>query len=211
MTSPPGIIRGKLNVPPIQDRVVTRPRLSTLIAELVTSHRITLVVATPGSGKTTAVVQALAQLVQPVAWLTLDSIDTATGRFLAYLEAAVGEHAPEAARVATSALAARLPHSEAAGLLAEAVGETELVVVMDGLENLCDAAGAQSLTTLGTFMRYASPSVRFVLLSRVAVPFDVAGFTRARRLRDRRRARPGVHLRRGAQGAPRHRHRGHRP
>ncbi len=177
MTSPPGIIRGKLSVPPIQDRVVTRARLTARIGALVASHRVTLVVATPGSGKTTAVVQALAPLAQPVTWLTLDGIDTATGRFLAYLEAAVGEHAPGAAGVATGALAARLPHAEAAGLLAEAVGDTELVVVLDGLENLCDAAGAQSLATLGTFMRYVSSSVTFVLLSRVAVPLDVAGFS----------------------------------
>jgi hypothetical protein len=177
VTSPPGIIRGKLSVPPIQDRVVSRSRLTTQIGALVASRRVTLVVATAGSGKTTAVVQALAECAQPVTWLTLDGIDTATGRFLAYLEAAVGEHAPDAVGVATSALAARLPHSEAAGLLAEAVGDTELVVVMDGLENLCDEAGAQSLSTLGTFMRYASPSVRFVLLSRVGVPLDVAGFS----------------------------------
>ncbi len=177
MTRPPGIIRGKLNVPPIQDRVVTRSRLTTHVADLVVSHRLTLVVATPGSGKTTAVVQALAQFVQPVTWVTLDGIDTATGRFLAYLEAAVAEHAPEAAGVATSALAARLPHTEAAGLLAEAVGHTELVVVVDGLEILCEAAGAQSLATLGTFMRYVSSSVRFVLLSRVTLPLDVAGFS----------------------------------
>ena len=109
--------------------------------------------------------------------MTLDGIDTATGRFLTYLEAAVGEHAPDAKGVATSALAARLPHADAAGLLAEAVGDTELVVVMDGLENLCDEAGAHSLATLGTFIRYASSSVRFVLVSRVGVPLDVAGFT----------------------------------
>ena len=156
---------------------MTRSRLTARIGGLVTSHRVTLVVATAGSGKTTAVVQAVAQFAQPVTWLTLDGIDTATGRFLAYLEEAVGEHAPEAAGVATSALAARLPHAEAAGLLAEAVGDTELVIVLDGLENLCDAAGAQSLATLGTFMRYVSSSVRFVLLSRVAVPLDVAGFS----------------------------------
>jgi ATP/maltotriose-dependent transcriptional regulator MalT/DNA-binding SARP family transcriptional activator len=164
-------------VPPIQERVVTRSRLTAVISALVASRRVTLVVATAGSGKTTAVVQALADRTQPVSWVTLDSIDTATGRFLAYLEAAVGEHAPDAKGVATSALAARLPHADAAGLLAEALGDTDLVVVMDGLENLCDEAGAHSLSTLGTFIRYASSSVRFVLVSRVGVPLDVAGFT----------------------------------
>jgi ATP/maltotriose-dependent transcriptional regulator MalT/DNA-binding SARP family transcriptional activator len=177
VTSPPRIIRGKLSVPLIQERVVTRSRLTAQISGLVASSRVTLVVATAGSGKTTAVVQALAECTLPVAWVTLDGIDTATGRFLTYLEAAVGEHAPDAKGVATSALAAHLPHADAAGLLAEAVGDTELVVVMDGLENLSDEAGAHSLATLGTFIRYASSSVRFVLVSRVGVPLDVAGFT----------------------------------
>jgi ATP/maltotriose-dependent transcriptional regulator MalT/DNA-binding SARP family transcriptional activator len=167
VTSPPRIIRGKLSVPGIAERVVTRSRLTALIGGLVASRRVTLVVATAGSGKTTAVVQALAGCAQPVTWVTLDSIDAATGRFLAYLEAAVGEHAPDAKGVATSALAARLPHADAA----------ELVVVMDGLESLCDEAGAHSLAALGTFIRYASPSVRFVLVSRVGVPLGVAGFT----------------------------------
>ena len=156
---------------------MARSRLTARIGELVASRRVTLVVATAGSGKTTAVVQALAECAQPVTWLILDGIDTAAGRFLAYLEAAVGEYAPDAKGVATSALAARLPHAEAAGLLAEAVRDTELVVVMDGLEHLCDEAGAHSLATLNTFIRYASSSVRFVLLSRVGVPLDVAGFT----------------------------------
>ena len=177
MSSPPRIIRGKLTVPPIQERVVTRPRLNALIGGLVGDRRVTLVVATAGSGKTTAVVQALAERSQPVSWVTLDSIDTATGRFLAYLEAAVAEYAPAAMGVATTALAARLPHADAAGLLAEALGDNELVVVMDGVENLCEEAGAQSLATLGTFIRYAPSSVRFVLISRVGVPLDVAGFT----------------------------------
>jgi DNA-binding SARP family transcriptional activator len=156
---------------------VTRSRLTAQIGELVASHRVTLVVATAGSGKTTAVVQALERCAQPVAWLTLDGIDVATGRFLTYLEAAVSEHAAGATEVATGALAARLPHSEAAGLLAESLGDTDLVVVMDGLENLCDVAGAPSLSALGAFIRYAPSTVRFVLLSRVAVPLDVAGFT----------------------------------
>jgi ATP/maltotriose-dependent transcriptional regulator MalT len=133
VTSPPRIIWGKLRVPAIQERVVTRSRLTTLISGLVANRRVTLVVATAGSGKTTAVVQALAACTQPVTWVTLDGFDTATGRFLSYLEAAVGEHAPDAKGVATSALAARLPHADAAGLLAEALGDTELVVVIDGL------------------------------------------------------------------------------
>ena len=168
---------GEAQRPPDPGTGVTRSRLTAQISGLVARRRVTLVVATAGSGKTTAVVQALAEFAKPVSWVTLDGIDTATGRFLTYLEAAVGEHAPDAKGVATSALAARLPHADAAGLLAEALGDTELVVVMDGLENLCDEAGAHSLATLGTFIRYASSSVRFVLVSRVGIPLDVAGFT----------------------------------
>ena len=178
MTSPPRIIRGKLSVPPIQERVVTRvsaDRADQRAGGQIAGSRWSS--PPPDRVRRPRSCRRWRNSPSRLAWVTLDGIDTATGRFLTYLEAAVGEHAPDAKGVATSALAARLPHADAAGLLAEAIGDTELVVVMDGLENLCDEAGAHSLATLGTFIRYASSSVRFVLVSRVGVPLDVAGFT----------------------------------
>ncbi|GAA5122243.1 hypothetical protein GCM10023339_40360 [Alloalcanivorax gelatiniphagus] len=170
------IIRGKLLVPPIPDRVVHRGRLVERLNALVDARQVTLIVATAGSGKTTAVVQAVRRSARPVAWLTVDPIDAAAGRFLTYLEAALADQVPAAAGVASAALAARLPHAEAAGLLAEALGDEELLLVLDGVENICQGDNTATLATLVSFMRYAAPSVRCVLLSRVSVPIDTAGF-----------------------------------
>ena len=90
------VIRSKLAMPPQADRLVARRRVADLIARLVEEHPLVLITATAGAGKTTAVVQATAQLNRPVAWLTLDGTDSAPGRLLVYLEAAVSGQVPDA-------------------------------------------------------------------------------------------------------------------
>jgi len=49
-------------------------------------------------------------------WLTVDRPDRAPGRLLTYLEAALERQRAGARHVATGALAAGIPHAEAAGL-----------------------------------------------------------------------------------------------
>src|SRR5581483_12071424 len=104
----PQFIRRKVAVPPPPQRLVERERIDRLLAQLVQDHRLVWVCATAGSGKTTAVVQALSRIERPVAWLTLDDTDAAAGRLVTYLEAALGSQLPGPRGVATRALAARL-------------------------------------------------------------------------------------------------------
>jgi len=144
-----------------------------LLAGLLARHHVVRVTATAGAGKTTAVVQAAARLERPVAWLTLDDTDAAPGRLLTYLEAAVAELAPAARDVATDAMAARIPHAEAAGLLAEATADAPMLLVLDGLERL--AGHPAALAVVGAFVRYAPPGLRVALLSRVDVDLDLGG------------------------------------
>ena len=164
------VIRRKITVPPSPERLVVRERIDRLLADLITRHPLVWVCATAGSGKTTAVTQALPALGRQVAWLTLDDTDSAAGRLVTYLEAALGARVPAARGVATTALAARLPHTEAAGLLAEALGETPVVLVIDELERIAGAPGA--LAVMGSLVRYAPPALRIVLISRIEV--DIA-------------------------------------
>ena len=89
---------------------------------LVDRYPVVWVAATAGAGKTTAVVEAGRYIDRPIAWLTLDATDAAPGRLVTYLEAALTRRAPQVDGVGTGALARRIPHAEAAGLLAEAVG-----------------------------------------------------------------------------------------
>ena len=156
MSTPARVIRRKITVPPLAERLVARRRIERLVAELIEEHPIVWVCATAGSGKTTAVAQALADTGRPVAWLTLDDTDTAAGRLLTYLEAALGIEVAESQGVATQALAARLPHPEAAGLLAEATDGVPVLLVIDELERLADAR--EALAVIAALLRYAPGS-----------------------------------------------------
>src|SRR5919202_1475777 len=86
------------------------------------------------------------------------------GRVVTYLEAALARRRPALAGVATRALAQRAPHAEAAGMLAEAIGDESLLVVVDELERLADAPEARAV--LSAFVRYAPASTRIVLITR---------------------------------------------
>jgi ATP/maltotriose-dependent transcriptional regulator MalT len=168
-TPDPGspVIRRKIAVPPSPERLVVRDRIDRLVGDLIDRHPVVWVCATAGSGKTTAVAQALDRQARRVAWLTLDDTDAAAGRLVTYLEAALAAAAPAAGGVATAALAARLPHAEAAGLLAEAVGETPVVLVVDEVERIAQAA--EALAVMGALVRYAPPALRVVMVSRIEV------------------------------------------
>ena len=168
-TAPSWIIRRKIVPPPLASSVVPRPRLETLLTGLLDQYRLVFVYASAGAGKTTAIQQAAQRLQRPLVWLDLDVTDVATGRLLVYLEAALALQIPELAGVASSALAAQLPHAEVAGLLAEAVGDRPVLVVLDDAERL--AAAPDALEVLAAFVRYLSPSARLVIASRAELQF----------------------------------------
>src|ERR1700752_3991272 len=130
------IIQSKIAVPPLATDAVDRPRLERLLADLIDNSQGVFVTATAGAGKTTAVAAAAALVGRPVAWLTVDRTDTAPGRLVAYLEAALAAQLPDLRGVATGAVGAGIPHAEAAGLLADAIGDRALVLVLDELDRL---------------------------------------------------------------------------
>ncbi|HYZ67357.1 MAG TPA: BTAD domain-containing putative transcriptional regulator [Mycobacterium sp.] len=124
-----------------------------------------------GAGKSVAVAHA-GRTYDRLAWLSVDGTDAAApGRLVTYLEEALASLIPSVRGVATSALAAGLPHAEAAGLLAEAVPDTDVVFVLDDLERLNGSRPAWEV--IGSIVRYAPPSMRFVLISRRAVPTEI--------------------------------------
>jgi DNA-binding SARP family transcriptional activator len=168
--SPEGVIQGKLRPPPLPEERVRRPRLEGRLREMVARCRVVVVGATAGAGKTTAVADAVAELDRPVAWLTLDRTDVAPGRLVIYLEAAIARQLPGASGVATGAVAAGIPHPEAAGLLAQAVGEEPLVLVLDDLERLGDSEPAWAV--IEGLIRHAPSVMSCVLISRRELPAD---------------------------------------
>lgn len=162
------LIGKKLTAPTLSVNVVPRPRLEGLLAELIGSHHVLVLSATAGAGKTTAVAQGLGSLDHPVAWLTLDRTDALPGRLLTYLEAALARFRPEVRGVATGAVAAGIPHAEAAGMLADAVGGTRITLVLDEFEKIEHSADACAV--IAALLRYAPAGMGFVLLSRRDLP-----------------------------------------
>ncbi|ADB52413.1 BTAD domain-containing putative transcriptional regulator [Conexibacter woesei] len=162
------LIQRKLAPPPPPAPLVERPRLEQLLEALFERHRVVVVSATAGAGKTTAVAAAARRLTWPLAWLSVDRTDAAPGRLVTYLEAALARTRPELAGLASEALAAGIPHAEAVGLLIEAAGDAPLLIVLDDLERLGDAP--EALAVIEALLRYAPPAVHVALISRRDVP-----------------------------------------
>ncbi len=161
------LIQGKITRPPPPRHSTPRPRVVELLIAPLRAGRHITVTATAGSGKTTAVLEAVQELTTPVAWLTLDSADRAPGRLLTYLQAAIRSAAPSVPDVVTEALASGLPHTETAGLLAESLTDHDLVVVVDDLERIAGSPSACDL--LASFTRYAPRATRIVLVGRLDI------------------------------------------
>src|SRR5215216_5902942 len=91
---PMPILATKLHIPPLRSKVVPRPHLIDRLNDGLRrgqgfGHKLTLVSAPAGFGKTTIVSEWLASNRHPVAWLSLDEGDNDLKRFLAYLVAAL--------------------------------------------------------------------------------------------------------------------------
>jgi LuxR family transcriptional regulator, maltose regulon positive regulatory protein len=82
------ILTTKLYVPQPQPNAVIRPRLIERLNQGLL-RKLTLVSAPAGFGKTTAVSEWIAGCERPVAWLSLDEMDSNPNRFVAYLVAAL--------------------------------------------------------------------------------------------------------------------------
>jgi LuxR family maltose regulon positive regulatory protein len=93
---PSDLLYTKLNVPPIQPSLVPRPRLiERLNQSLRLGHKLTLLLAPAGYGKSTLVVDWLNQQQNTVAWLLLDDNDDDPRRFLTYVVAALTHALPD--------------------------------------------------------------------------------------------------------------------
>jgi len=83
----------KLHIPSPGPNAVTRPRLLARLDEGA-GHRLTLICAPAGFGKTTLASTWIAAAGRPAAWLSLDEADSDLTRFLGYLIAALQTVAP---------------------------------------------------------------------------------------------------------------------
>src|SRR5688572_18028676 len=88
MTTP--ILATKLYIPATQAQLVLRPHLIDRLNEsLLSGHKLTVITAPAGFGKTTLASEWVTGVDRPAAWLSLDERDNDLTRFLSYLIAAL--------------------------------------------------------------------------------------------------------------------------
>jgi len=166
-----GLIRSKIRVPAGGAGFIERPRLQRELRSAAEGRQVLLVVASAGSGKTTAAVQFLSLRPGPRAWLSLADSDDSPGRFLTYLAAAVESIDATAAARARQFLADGLSPDDCAAILGESLPPGATVVI-DDLHHL--EARASVLRVLRAFLDTVAPGILVVLVSRRLVHLDLS-------------------------------------
>ena len=138
------LIRTKLNLPFLRQKLVSRPHLKDQIAQGLRGP-LTLITAPAGFGKTTLVASCIASGEMPVAWLSLDKDDNQVERFLSYLVAALQE-------------TDRTIGSEAAQLLAAARQATP-EAILTSLINDLETIGGEIALVLDDYQLINGPAV----------------------------------------------------
>lgn len=162
-----GVAAGKLQIPQLSVAALRRDRVTSLIGQ-AGSHRVTVVSAPAGSGKTVACA-AWAAAVQPprrVGWVTLDSSDSEPDRFWTHVQAAVSAqlHGGEAP---AACVAAQQP----GGVAAQLAGASPLTLVLDDVHEL---AGSPVPAGIDQLIRLAPDSFRLILTGRYLPPLQLA-------------------------------------
>lgn len=164
----PGLITSKLFQPILmQNRVVRKDLLQRLNDGLQNNRPFTLISAPAGYGKTTLVVEWIAQVGRPTAWVSLDATDDEPVRFFQYFLAGLrrigADFGPELDRALASG---QLPPQDvfiAALVNAFAVMEIGGICILDDFHCIEDKAILSILTSL---LSHMPPQVHLALVTR---------------------------------------------
>jgi LuxR family maltose regulon positive regulatory protein len=118
------LLTTKFYRPPVSPKLVPRPHLIRRLEEgLQLGHRVTVISAPAGFGKTTLLSDWLSQTDRPVAWLSLDEGDNDPTRFLAYLIVALQRIDPDIGQTAQAMLQAPRAASQLQSLLTTLIND----------------------------------------------------------------------------------------
>jgi LuxR family maltose regulon positive regulatory protein len=166
------LIRSKLRPPVIGSDTLTRPHL---LNRLDYHRPLTLVVAPPGYGKTTLLVDWIAHARYPCAWLALDAYDDSLTAFMTYVLAALESSLPGAYPETHALLnsAANLAPTAVARTLANDLDGLShgIVLVLDDYHAIENPAIQQMMAEL---LRYQPPTLELVLLTRHDPPLPLS-------------------------------------
>lgn len=161
------IVQTKLNIPENPPGMIARPELFSALEELVSSHRLTLVSAPPGYGKTTCLAEwaRLARL--PIAWISLSSDENDIDRFLRYILAA-WERADRSVADSDFGILLGSQGSDTSDLLAAFLNRanqlaTGLILVLDDFHHI---ESQEILDGLAYWIDNLPPLIHFVISTR---------------------------------------------
>ncbi|MFN2130883.1 MAG: LuxR C-terminal-related transcriptional regulator [Anaerolineae bacterium] len=170
------LLQTKFYVPPIQSQLVQRPRLTERLDQSTRSgHKLTLVSAPAGFGKSTLVANWIRKGHRPVAWLSLESSDNDPARFWSYVIAALQTVHRSIGRAALASLdAPQVPPVESmlTGLLNEiASTDADWTLVLDDLHLIIEPAISDGLVF---FLDHLPPHMHLILVTRADPPWPLA-------------------------------------
>ena len=160
------ILATKLYLPRPQPHIVSRPRLIERLNE-GSHHKLTLISAPAGFGKTTLISEWVEGNGLPTAWLSLDEGESDFNQFLTYLVAALQTIAPNIGEEALRALQSSPPPPTEAiltGLLNEiTLHRNNFVLVLDDYHVIDAKSVDLALTYL---VEHLPPQMRLVIATR---------------------------------------------
>ena len=160
------LLATKLHVPAPRPKAVPRPRLIERLNEGL-HHKLTLLSAPAGFGKSTLLSEWIARSSQPAAWLSLDDGDSDPARFLTYLVAALRSIAADIGEGVSAALqSTQSPPTQSilTALLNEiaAIPQTSILVLDD--YHLLDASPVED--ALAFLLEHLPPRMHLVISTR---------------------------------------------
>ncbi|RMF82391.1 MAG: hypothetical protein D6737_01795 [Chloroflexi bacterium] len=171
------LLSTKLRVPPISKRLVHHKRLVGKLEDNIIAHKLGLVLAPAGYGKTTLLVQWAHTSQFAVAWLTLNEADNDVERFFRYLLAAWAHAQPHIrASQLGLLLGSVLPDSETTlSVFINTADEltTPFVIVLDDYHLITEPSIHQALTFL---IDHLPPTLHIVLAGRVEPALPLARY-----------------------------------
>src|SRR5579871_3461815 len=166
----------KLYIPPPRPHLVLRPRLMERLNEGL-HHKLTLISAPAGFGKTTLISEWLTSCHRPAAWLSLDKGDNDATHFLTYLVSALQTiAAPLGAGVLRMLHSPQPPSIES--ILTALLNDLttipdQFVLVLDDYHVLDAQPIDQALTFL---LEHLPPQMHLVIATREDPPLPLARF-----------------------------------
>jgi LuxR family maltose regulon positive regulatory protein len=183
-----GLLTTKLHPPPARRKLAARMGLLDRLNDSL-SHKMTILCAPAGYGKTTLLSHWIDRRSEPVAWLAVDRSDNDLAQFLFYLLATVQQIDPEVGTIIPDMLQPPRPSPNRAVLTALvndlAASEEEFLLILDDYHEIENHKVHEAL---GFLLDHMPANVHLILATRVDPPIQLAKLRAEGQLRELRAA-----------------------